>query len=140
MSFLRNNPPKFITTQDQHDYYNEVINLLEENNIAIRDQDVYAIGTLALNLSLLDDCSRSLVEDGMMMEVQGDRNIIVKVNPAVAMQKEAQSALRYYFDRFMMSPNARKSASLSGAGGAQPKSKKDEDSIGSIVVQMKGKN
>ena len=138
MDYLKDNPPRFIRTHDQIEYYVEVIDLFVDNGIPIRDQDIFAIGTLALNLALLDECSVSISEDGMMMETQGDRNIVTKVNPAVAMQKEAQGALRYYFDRFLMTPSARKASALTGAGNDQPKGKKDADGINSIVVQMKG--
>ena len=135
MQSLKDNAPQFLRTQDQIMYYVQVIDLLVDAQVPIRDQDSFAIGTLALNLALLDECADSIAEDGMMMRVQGDRATVSKVNPAVAMQKEAQTALRFYFDRFQMSPNSR--GNTIGTG-LQPKSKQDESGIGSIKINKKG--
>lgn len=132
---LKSNPPPFMRTSEQLYYYGEVIDTMMEAKIAIRDQDVYAIGIMALNLALMDECANSIAEEGMMMRVQGDRATVSKVNPAVAMQKEAQTALRYYFDRFQMSPSSRGN-NISG-GGLQPKSTGDKASISSITVNKK---
>ena len=136
---LKKSAPAFIRSHKQVEYYCDSIDLLVDSGIAIRDQDVYAIGMMALNLALIDECAESIDEDGMMMQVEGDRGLTTKTNPAVAMQKEAQTALRFYFDRFQMSPHSRGNSQLTGANARQPKSKKDTDSISSIVVQMKGK-
>jgi len=133
---LKQSSPAFIRSQKQIQYYCQSIDLLVDAGIAIRDQDIYSIGMMAMNLALIDDCAESLERDGMMMEVEGDRGYVTKTNPAVAMQKEAQTALRFYFDRFQMSPHSRGNSQLSGVGN-QPKSKQDDSGIGSIVVQMK---
>tara|TARA_R110000744_G_scaffold380568_1_gene503264 strand:- start:41936 stop:42340 length:405 start_codon:yes stop_codon:yes gene_type:complete len=134
MKSLINNPPNFLRTQDQLYYYHEVIKTMTDAKIAIRDQDVFAIGMMALNLALMDECANSIAEEGMMMRVTGDRATVSKVNPAVAMQKEAQTALRYYFDRFQMSPSSRGNNVI---GGIQPKGKDDKASITSIMVNKK---
>lgn len=134
MDSLKDNPPNFLRSPAQLGYYVDVVDILVEAGTAIRDQDCFSIGMLALNLSLMDDCATSIDEEGMMMTMDGDRGRVSKVNPAVAMQKEAQTALRFYFDRFQMSPNSRGNAI---GGGLNPKSKKDEDGIGSIMVNNK---
>jgi P27 family predicted phage terminase small subunit len=136
MQSLKNNPPKFLRSTEQYEYYVGIIDTLTAAKTPIRDQDSYAIGLMALNLALMDDCAQTIDEDGMMMKVSGDRGIVSKINPAVAMQKEAQTALRYYFDRFQMSPSSRGN----GVGGGltpQPKGKGEAASISSIKVNQK---
>jgi P27 family predicted phage terminase small subunit len=107
MQSLIDNPPRFLRTEDQFSYYNEIIDLLAEHQVPITTQDTFSLGVLALNLSLLDECADSIAEEGMLMKVQGDRHEISKVNPAVALQKEAQTAIRFYCKEFGMSPNSR---------------------------------
>ena len=135
MDSLKKNPPSFLRTQDQFTYYIQVIDLLVLAQVPIRDQDSFAIGTLALNLALLDECAESIDTDGMMMNVNNGRGGVQKVNPAVAMQKEAQTALRYYYDRFQMSPSSRGN---SIGAGLQPKPKDDKGGIGGITVNNRG--
>lgn len=135
MKSLRENPPNFLRTDEQFTYYIQVIDLLVLAQVPIRDQDSFAIGTLALNLALLDECAESLATDGMMMNLNSGRGAVSKVNPAVAMQKEAQTALRYYYDRFQMSPSSRGNGI---GGGLQPKPKDDKGGIGGIKVNNKG--
>lgn len=107
MNDIRDNPPDFIRTATQNSYYQQIIDRLEENGVAIKTQDVFSLGALAMNLALIDSCAESIEDDGMMMDVQGDRHVIKKVNPAVALQKEAQTAVRFYFKEFQMSPTSR---------------------------------
>ena len=135
MKSLKENPPNFLRTDEQFSYYIQVIDLLVLAQVPIRDQDSFAIGTLALNLALLDDCANSLSEHGMMMNVNNGRGGVQKINPAIAMQKEAQTALRYYYDRFQMSPSSRGNGI---GGGLQPKPKDDKGGIGGITVNNKG--
>lgn len=134
MESLKNNPPAFLRSNEQLTYYFDLIDTMVLAKTPIRDQDSYAIGLMALNLCLMDDCATTLEEDGMMMRVSGDRGIVSKINPAVSLQKDAQTALRYYFDRFQMSPSSRGN---SIGGGLQPKSKEDKAGIGSIKVNKK---
>lgn len=134
MESLIANPPRFIRSEEQYNYYCEVVRLLTDAKVAIRDQDVFAIGMLALNLALMDECATSITDEGMMLKTDGSRATVSKVNPAVAMQKEAQTALRFYFDRFQMSPSSRGN---SIGAGLNPKSKEDKNGIGSIMVNKK---
>lgn len=104
---IRENPPRFIQTERQLHYYEALYDKLEENGVAITSQDTHSLGMFAMNLAIVEECAESIAENGMMMEVQGDRYMITKVNPAVTMQKEAQTAIRFYVKEFQMSPNSR---------------------------------
>lgn len=112
MTELKENIPRLITSDEQLHYYNWIVDTCYNEDVAIKDQDAMAIATFAINLALLDECASSIAQDGMMMNVQGDRHEITKVNPAVAMQKEAQTALRFYFKEFHMSPSSRGNNSI----------------------------
>ena len=108
MEHLKSSPPDFVRTVRQIDYYEQIIDLLEENSVPIKDQDKFALGTLAINLALIDLCVEDIEENGMMIDCDSDRGVgIKKVNPAIAMQKDAQTAVRFYFKEFQMSPNSR---------------------------------
>ena len=108
MQELTGNIPVMLRSDEQISYYLWIITLCEENDVAIRAQDAPALAAFAINLSLLDECAASIAKEGMMMmDMQGDRNKISKVNPAIALQKEAQTALRFYFKEFQMSPTSR---------------------------------
>lgn len=117
-------PPKFVREPEEIYYYAKVLKDLEDNNIAIQDQDAYGLGMLAINLALVDACVESINKKGMHISVQGDRNVIRKVNPAIALQKDAQTAIRHYLKEFQMSPNSRKEGS--GFGSGKPKNKDAE--------------
>ena len=112
MKELLDNIPQLISSPEQLYYYDWIVNSCTTNKVAIRAQDAMSIATFAINLALLDKCAESIATDGMMMEMRGDRGThnIGKVNPAVALQKEAQTALRFYFKEFQMSPSSRGSS------------------------------
>ena len=120
-------PPRFVSTKDELYYYDVLLSVLEESNTALQDQDAIGLGTFAINLALLDTCTESIIKDGMHVSVQGDRNMVRKVNPAIALQKEAQTAIRFWTKEFQMSPNSRGSGSLGGAGVKKPKGDRFEE-------------
>lgn len=110
MKELIDNPPEMLRTTEQITYFIWVVELLTDNGVAIKAQDAPSLATFAINLALLDECAESIASEGMMLRVEGDRGIVSKMNPAVAMQKEAQTALRFYFKEFQMSPTSRGSS------------------------------
>ena len=116
---IKKNPPDFVRTQEQISYFTQLVDSLEADGVAVRPSDVYSLGAFAVNLALLDQCMDSIAEDGMVMKVRGDRGVITKTNPAVAMQKEAQVAIRSYFKEFQMTPNSRGSQLTAPLSGKQ---------------------
>ena len=125
MSDIIDSPPPFIKTDNQYNYYNSVYTLLIDNGVPLKSQDKYALGMLAYNLAMIDYCSDSIETDGLMMDKQGDRHIIAKKNPAIEMQKEAQTAVRHYFTQFQMSPNSRGSVLNPGIGPSKGAAKSE---------------
>lgn len=103
-------PPSFVRTREQKKYFRDVLGKLNENKVPLQSHDMFALGTLAVNLALIDECIIDISKNGLMLEVQGDRSVVSKVNPAVALQKEAQMAVRFYFKEFGMTANSRASS------------------------------
>lgn len=121
MSDLRNNPPDFIRNDAQISYYEQIIDKLEDNGVPVKSQDSFSIGMFAVNLALIDFCVTSIMDDGATLYVEGDRGMVTKVNPCVAMQKEAQTAVRFYFKEFHMSPTSRGTKGFSPPVGGKDK-------------------
>ena len=128
--------PDFIITESQFGYFCETCRLLEENKVAIQSSDVYGIAMIAYNLALIEECSRSISQDGMMIESIGDKGYeVTKPNPACNMQKDAQANLRAYLKEFRMSPNSR-----IGAGTITPITPRaDKDSDGFDGLRIGGR-
>lgn len=124
MQELKENMPALVRSEEQIFYYIWIVDLLTNNGVAIKLQDAPALAAFAINLALLDSCAFSIADEGMTLHVRGDRGMITKVNPAIALQKEAQTALRFYFKEFQMSPNSR------GSNLAIPPSPKGKDNDG----------
>ena len=118
MKELVNNPPPFVRTTEALGYYHDILGRLVENDVPLKSQDSFGIGTMAINYAAIDAAQESIEEYGMMMDVQGgDRHMIAKVNPAVNVLKDAQANVRFYIKEFQMSPQSRgKGFNLSGSG------------------------
>ena len=101
------NYPDFIRTDLQRQYYNGMYDKIKSNGTVMTGVDSYALGMLSFNLALVDECAWSIDREGLTLEVQGDRNVITKKNPALEVLKDAQSAVRFYLKEFGMTPNSR---------------------------------
>ena len=129
MQELKDNPPRFIRTESEIYYYNDIIDRLVENGVPLQTQDAYGIATMASNFAVIDECNVSLTEHGAMMRVQGDRKVVSKANPSIQLLKDAQVSLRFYLAQYQMSPNSRgKGLITPPAGGG--KGGKDEKGDG----------
>lgn len=104
---MRNTWPEFIITELQVKYYQQMYGKIEDNGTPIQETDVYALGMLALNMALVDECNESIQMYGMSMEYRGDRKMVLKRNPALDILKDAQAAVRFYLKEFKMTPNSR---------------------------------
>lgn len=104
---IRSNPPEFIRNNEQLFYYQDIHDKLKHAGVLLKIQDSYSLGMLAINLAILDKCNQNILDDGMQITMQGDRNLITKVNPAVSIAKEAQNLVKHYLKEFQMSPKSR---------------------------------
>ena len=99
--------PDFIRTDLQTMYYHSMYIKIKDSGLVTDARDVYALGMLAVNLALVDEATLDLANKGFHMEVQGDRNKIMKKNPALDVLKDAQSNVRAYLKEFKMTPATR---------------------------------
>ena len=65
------------------------------------------MGTLAINLALIDECMISLDTIGAIIESDTEKGTTRKANPCLQLLRDAQLAVRAYFKEFQMSPNSR---------------------------------
>jgi len=104
---IKHTPPPFIRSDEELAYYRNICDKLNQNGTLLKPQDTFGLGMLASNLALADFCFKSIQKHGMHIEMQGDRKIVRKANPAIVLQKEAQAAIRHYLKEFQMSPSSR---------------------------------
>lgn len=104
---MRNAWPEFIITELQVNYYQQMYDKIEDNGTPMQNTDTYALGMLALNMALVDECNESIQMLGMNMEYRGDRKMVLKRNPALDILKDAQAAVRFYLKEFKMTPTSR---------------------------------
>ena len=117
-------PPKFIRTDLQLQYYRDTLQKIKKNGTVLQNVDADGLGMLALNLAIVDECMADIADKGIHIEVQGDRNVVTKKNPAVDMLDKAQSAIRFYLKEFKMTPNSR---GKTLGGGGNPAERDDDE-------------
>lgn len=99
--------PSFVRTREQKKYYKAVLAELNKNGIAIKTIDTFALGTLAINLALIDECMISISKDGAIMESATEKGTTRKANPNLGLLRDANLAARAYYKEFHMSPSSR---------------------------------
>ncbi len=122
MKEIQDNPPPFVRSDEALSYYHEILSKLVDNDVPLRSQDSYAIGSMAINYAAIDMAQHDIDTNGIMMDVQGsERHMIAKANPAINVLKDAQANIRFYIKEFQMSPQSRgKGFNLSGGSGVRP--------------------
>lgn len=103
---IRDLPPSFIRTEDELKYYHELYDILIKNGQAIEERDKFGLGMLAFNYAQVDTLSLELV-NGVHLQVQGDRQIVSKKNPAIDAMEKVQQQIKFWSKEFRMTPNSR---------------------------------
>lgn len=109
MSLIKSNPPLSVIEWGEQavDMYGTLYQDITDNGIVLQYQDRHLLGELAVTLVEMNDLRKTLRDDGEMLEVQGDRNVIHKKNPARdALEKARPAALRI-MKAFKMAPDFR---------------------------------
>ena len=121
MMNIRENPPKMIRLKSHKDLYQGLYDELTANNVQLQTQDRYPLAIMAINLYLVDEATKDIRKNGMMIKVQGDRHVITKPNPALNALKDAQSILRGLFKEFRMTPSSRPKTVAGTSGDGESK-------------------
>jgi len=121
MSEIRNNPPMSIVTFEQGQMYKTLYDDITENGILLQYHDRHGLGELAAIMCEMNDLRAEIRKDGESMEVQGDRNVVTKKNPARdALEKIRPHQIRL-MKEFKMTPNSRKTTAMGGVHGGPDK-------------------
>ncbi len=107
MSEIRSNPPESVVTFEQQDMYKTLYDDITDNGVLLQYHDRHSLGELAVILCEMNVLRADLRKNGEWMEVQGDRNQIMKKNPARdALEKIRPQSFRL-MKEFKMTPNSR---------------------------------
>ena len=106
---LRNNPPKEVV-----DFmkplavlkYRELYDDITENGMKLSYQHRHALGELAITMVEVNYLRQCLLRDGDMIEMQGDRNIIKKRNPARETLEKIRPGLLRMLKEFKLTPSS----------------------------------
>ena len=117
VSEIKNNPPMQVRSEYAYfDKYRTLYDDITSNGVLLKYQDRHALAELAMMLVDMETCRAEIRDKGIMMKVQGDRNIITKRNPAVDVLQKMQPILIRMFEKFQMTPSSRKTGGGTGAG------------------------
>lgn len=107
MSEIRNNPPDSVVTFAQTQLYKVFYDDLTENGVLLQYHDRHGLGELAVMQDEINTLRADLRDKGEHLNVQGDRNKIMKKNPS----RDALEKIRPQFFRLMkefkMTPQSR---------------------------------
>ena len=115
MSDIRNNPPASVIGDEELLEYHTLYDDITQNGTILRFDDRHALAELAISLVEMRTCRADIRKHGSMMEMQGDRNIIMKPNPSIATLQKLQVHVKAMFKAFSMTPESRgKSLDITG--------------------------
>lgn len=107
MSGIRQNPPDSVKEFDQIQMYKVLYDDITENGVLLQYHDRHSLGELAVMLCEMNDLRADLRKNGEWCECQGDRNMVMKKNPARdALEKIRPQSFRL-MKEFKMTPNSR---------------------------------
>lgn len=104
---IRNNPPKSVVSMDEHEQYWSLLADMVDNGVTLEYQDRVALGELAVSLCEMNRLRQELKEKGESIEVQGDRNVVTKKNPARDALEKLRPAFLRLLKEFKMTPVSR---------------------------------
>lgn len=120
VSVIKSNPPASVVEMEEHEMYRTLYQDITDNGIVLQYHDRHLLGELAVTLVEMNRLRADLRENGESLELQGDRNMVTKKNPARdALEKLRPAALRI-MKAFKMAPDFR------GNVLAPPKEKADD--------------
>ena len=107
MSEIRKNPPASVVGEEELTEYETLYDDITQNGTILRFDDRHALAELAISLVEMRLCRADIRKNGSMMEVQGDRNVVMKPNPSIATLQKLQVHVKAMFKAFSMTPESR---------------------------------
>lgn len=112
---VRTNPPSSVNTFETEDQYRTLYDDITGGGSTIHFVDRHALGELAVTLCEMNRLRKELQENGESVELQGDRNMVTKKNPARDALQKLYPVMMKLFSEFKMTPNSR-GKNFSGKG------------------------
>jgi hypothetical protein len=111
MSEIRNNPPESVVSFEERQMYKTLYDDITDNGVLLQYHDRHPLGELAVIICEMNTLRAEIRKSGESMQVQGDRHVVTKKNPARdALEKIRPQAMRL-MKEFNMTPSSRKSPS-----------------------------
>ena len=107
MSEIRNNPPESVVDYEEIQMYKTLYDDITDNGVLLQYQDRHALGELATMQCEMNRLRQSLRTDGEWVKVQGDRNKIMKRNPARDSLEKIRPKYTQLLKEFKMTPGSR---------------------------------
>ncbi len=107
MDEIRSRPPESVVTFEQRQAYMTYYDDLTENGVLLQYHDRHALGELAVIVCEMNDLRTNLRDNGEWLEVQGDRNKIMKRNPSRDSLEKIRPQFFRLMKEFKMTPNSR---------------------------------
>lgn len=110
MRSVRENPPASVyergtvTIQMYRTLYDDI----RSSGLELEYQDRHALGELAVSIVEMNELRKLLLDEGEWVEVQGDRNVIRKKNPARDALEKLRPVVTRLMRDFNMTPSSRK--------------------------------
>ncbi|UNY40129.1 terminase small subunit [Aeromonas phage vB_AveS_KLEA5] len=120
---VRKNHPSMVSLVEQIEQYRTLYDDITANGTVIQYADRHALGLLACMLCQYDKLLQELMDNGAATEVQGDRAMITKKNPAGDLLLRLGPQIKAMFAEFKMTPASR--GKTFGGTGETPKTVDD---------------
>lgn len=104
---IKNNPPKSVVDMDEHNQYWTLLDDITNNGVVLEYQDRHSLGELAVSICEMNRLRHELKDKGESMEVQGDRNVVTKKNPARDALEKLRAPVLRLMKEFKMTPSSR---------------------------------
>ena len=104
---VRDRPPASVCTFEMIDLYKTLYDDITDNGTTVQFVDRHALGELAVTMCEMNTLRKELRENGESQEMQGDRNVVTKKNPAREALQRLYPVLTKLLSEFNMTPKSR---------------------------------
>lgn len=122
LSKIELNPPlavaSFPLKVQAVEMYRTLYRDITSNGVELQYNDRHALGELAVTMVECEALRKELYDNGEYLEVQGDRNVVTKKNPARDALEKIRPKLYQLMKEFKMTPASRGTKSTGGSGGS----------------------
>ncbi|AUS01865.1 putative terminase small subunit [Vibrio phage 2.044.O._10N.261.51.B8] len=121
LTAIEKNPPLAVTSfplrVEAIEMYRVLYRDITDNGVELQYNDRHALGELAVTMVECQSLRTEIYDKGEYLEVQGDRNMVTKKNPARDALEKIRPKLYQLMKEFKMTPASRGTKSTGGSGG-----------------------